>query len=80
MPANAPPSEIVALLLRALENDENITNESAILSIRESVDLQNEANSETVSTTAKAVLNPLAERIAAAMSIIHNRALIRVVC
>ena len=73
MSAHAPPNEIVALLLSVLEGVESTGDQPPALAVQKPAGLQ-EVKSRSVSTSEDRGANPLVERIAAAMSILRNRA------
>jgi hypothetical protein len=68
MSADAPSNEMVAFLLRVLENVENAADDPPISTPRKPADVQVEAESNSVSATADRGANLFAERVAAAMS------------
>jgi hypothetical protein len=79
MSADVLPNEIVAFLLRVLNDVENAGDKLTISGLRKPVDLQEEATSKSLSTTKEQTANPFVERIAAAMSRFRGGAPTRVV-
>jgi hypothetical protein len=74
MSADALSNEMVAFLLRVLENVENATDDVPISTLPKPADVQVEAESNSVNTTADRGANLFAERVAAAMSILRDPA------
>jgi hypothetical protein len=68
MSVDKPPNEMVAFLLGVLENVENSADEDPVSILRKPVDVQDEANSNSVSTTEDRGANRFAEQVVAAMS------------
>jgi hypothetical protein len=79
MSADVLPNDIVALLLRVLDDVENAGDKLPISGPRKPVDLQEEAKSKSLNTTEEQTVNPFVERIAAAMSRFRGGAPTRVV-
>jgi hypothetical protein len=78
MSADAPLNEIVAFLLRVLDNVENASDEPPISTLQKPADLS-EARPKSLSAMEELGSNRFVERIAAAMSRLHSEAPTRVV-
>jgi hypothetical protein len=74
MSADALPNEMVAFLLRVLENVENAAGDAPTSPLRKPADVQVEAESNSVSTTVDRGVNPFAEQVVAAMSKLRDSA------
>jgi hypothetical protein len=74
MSADALSNEMVAFLLRVLEDVENATDEAPISTLRKPAGVRDEATSNSVSTTEDRGTNPFVERVAAAMSKLRDPA------
>jgi hypothetical protein len=68
MSVDAPSNEMVAFLLGVLENVENSAGKDPISTLRKPADVQDEAKSNSVSTTEDRGANRFAEQVVAAMS------------
>jgi hypothetical protein len=73
MSANTSSNEMLALLLRALENAEKAQGEFPVSTLQKPADLS-DAKPRSVSATEEPGSNPLVERVAAAMLRRSNRA------
>ena len=77
MSADTPSDEMVAFLLRVLENVENAADEPPISALRKSTDSQDEGKPKSVNPDRGT--NPFVERVAAAMSRLRNPAATRMI-
>jgi hypothetical protein len=79
MSADTPSDEMVAFLLRVLENVENAADGPPISALRKSAGSQDEGKPKSVNPISDRGTNPFVERVAAAMSRLRNPAPTRMI-